>query len=61
MLKAILCGNYVNLGVFKLYGDNAFDSVMEITAKLILSIPHKDLLVMKFSVSSFFQLLIELY
>lgn len=28
MLKAILCGNYVNLGVFKLYGDNAFDSVM---------------------------------
>jgi exportin-7 len=45
MLKAILCGNYVNLGVFKLYGDNAFDSVMEITAKLILSIPHKDLLV----------------
>lgn len=45
MLKAILCGNYVNLGVFKLYGDNAFDSVMAITAKLILSIPHKDLLV----------------
>ncbi|CAG9808920.1 unnamed protein product, partial [Chironomus riparius] len=44
MLKAILCGNYVNLGVFKLYGDNAFDSVMSITAKLILSIPHKDLL-----------------
>ncbi|XP_070507748.1 exportin-7 isoform X2 [Chironomus tepperi] len=44
MLKAILCGNYVNLGVFKLYGDNAFDSVMAITAKLILSIPHKDLL-----------------
>lgn len=61
MLKAILCGNYVNLGVFKLYGDNAFDSVMEITAKLILSIPHKDLLVMQFSVSSFFQLLIEFY
>lgn len=47
-LKAILCGNYVNLGVFKLYGDNAFDSVMSITAKLILSIPHKDLLVNDF-------------
>lgn len=45
MLKAILCGNYVNLGVFKLYGDNAFDSVMNTAAKLILSIPHKDLLV----------------
>jgi exportin-7 len=45
MLKAILCGNYVNFGVFKLYGDNAFDSVMNTIAKLILSIPHKDLLV----------------
>lgn len=45
MMKAILCGNYVNFGVFKLYGDNAFDTVMNTIAKLILSIPHKDLLV----------------
>lgn len=48
MMKAILCGNYVNFGVFKLYGDNAFDTVMNTIAKLILSIPHKDLLVSNF-------------
>jgi exportin-7 len=45
MLKAILCGNYVNFGVFKLYGDDALDNVLKIAAKLILSIPHSDLLV----------------
>ena len=45
MLKAILCGNYVNFGVFKLYGDSALDNVLNTTAKLILSISHSDLLV----------------
>lgn len=45
MLKAILCGNYVNFGVFKLYGDNALDNVLNTTTKMILSIPHSDLLV----------------
>uniref|UniRef100_A0A336LE22 CSON010006 protein n=1 Tax=Culicoides sonorensis TaxID=179676 RepID=A0A336LE22_CULSO len=44
MLKAILCGNYVNFGVFKLYGDNALDNVLNTTTKMILSIPHSDLL-----------------
>lgn len=47
MLKAILCGSYVNFGVFKLYGDDALDNVLNTTAKLILSIPHSDLLVME--------------
>lgn len=45
MLKAILCGNYVNFGVFKLYGDSALDNVLNTTTKMILSIPHSDLLV----------------
>jgi exportin-7 len=44
MLKAILCGNYVNFGVFKLYGDDALDNVLNTTAKLILSIPQNNLL-----------------
>jgi exportin-7 len=44
MLKAILCGNYVNFGVFKLYGDDALDNVLNCTAKLILSIPQNNLL-----------------
>lgn len=45
MLKAILSGNYVNFGVFKLYGDDALDNVLNMTAKLILSISHDDILV----------------
>ncbi len=45
MLKAALCGNYVNFGVFKLYGDDTLDNVLNIAAKLILSIPQSDLLV----------------
>uniref|UniRef100_A0A2M4A7B9 Putative nuclear transport receptor ranbp16 importin beta superfamily n=1 Tax=Anopheles triannulatus TaxID=58253 RepID=A0A2M4A7B9_9DIPT len=45
MLKAILGGCYVNFGVFKLYGDNALDNVLTMTAKLILTIPHEDILV----------------
>lgn len=45
MLKAALCGSYVNFGVFKLYGDDTLDNVLNIAAKLILSIPQSDLLV----------------
>lgn len=45
MLKAALCGNYVNFGVFKLYGDDTLDNVLNTTVKLILSIPQSDLLV----------------
>lgn len=30
MLKAALCGNYVNFGVFRLYGDEALDNVRQI-------------------------------
>lgn len=48
MLKAALCGSYVNFGVFKLYGDNTLDNVLNIAAKLILSIPLADLLVYSF-------------
>lgn len=45
MLKAVLSGNYVNFGVFRLYGDNALDNALQTFIKLLLSIPHSDLLV----------------
>jgi len=45
MLKAALCGSYVNFGVFRLYGDEALDNVLNIFVKLLLSIPQSDLLV----------------
>ncbi|KAL3864345.1 hypothetical protein ACJMK2_006036 [Sinanodonta woodiana] len=44
MLKAALCGNYVNFGVFQLYGDDALDSALGMFVKLLLSISQSDLL-----------------
>ncbi|XP_070139105.1 ran-binding protein 16 isoform X2 [Drosophila bipectinata] len=44
ILKNSLGGNYVNCGIFKLYGDNTLDNVLNIIAKLILSINQNDLL-----------------
>ncbi|XP_026472261.1 exportin-7 isoform X1 [Ctenocephalides felis] len=44
MLKAALCGSYVNFGVFRLYGDDALDNALNIFIKLLLSIPQSDLL-----------------
>jgi hypothetical protein len=45
MLKAALSGNYVNFGVFRLYGDGALENALETFVKLLLSIPQNDLLV----------------
>lgn len=63
MLKAALCGNYVNFGVFKLYGDDTLDNVLNIAAKLILSIPQSDLLVtswnFRFAFSCLFNLCVH--
>jgi len=44
MLKAALCGSYVNFGVFRLYGDDALDNALNSFVKLLLSIPQSDLL-----------------
>uniref|UniRef100_A0A0B7BCX8 Importin N-terminal domain-containing protein n=1 Tax=Arion vulgaris TaxID=1028688 RepID=A0A0B7BCX8_9EUPU len=44
MLKAALCGNYVNFGVFRLYGDGALDDALSMFVKLLLSIPQSDLM-----------------
>ena len=48
MLKAALCGNYVNFGVFRLYGDDALDKALNMFVKLLISIPLKSLLVRHF-------------
>ncbi|XP_076259646.1 ran-binding protein 16 isoform X2 [Rhynchophorus ferrugineus] len=44
MLKAALCGNYVNFGVFGLYGDEALDSALNVFVKMLMSIPQRYLL-----------------
>ena len=45
MLKAALCGNYVNFGVFQLYGDDALENALKTFIKLLLCIPRNGLLV----------------
>lgn len=45
MLKAALCGNYVNFGVIRLYGDRALDDALEIFVKTLMSIQQTEILV----------------
>lgn len=45
ILKHALSGNYVNFAVFKLYRDDTLNNVLNVTAKLILSIQQSDILV----------------
>jgi hypothetical protein len=45
MLKFALSGNYVNFGVFRLYGDEALDDALNMFVKLVLSIQQNDLMV----------------
>jgi exportin-7 len=44
MLKFALSGNYVNFGVFRLYGDEALDDALNMFVKLVLSIQQNDLM-----------------
>ena len=45
MLKAALCGNYVNFGVIRLYGDRALDDALDIFVKTLMSVPQTEILV----------------
>ncbi|PNT70346.1 exportin-7 isoform X3 [Brachypodium distachyon] len=47
VLSRALCGNYVNFGVFELYGDRALADALDISLKMILSIPLSDALTFK--------------
>jgi exportin-7 len=40
-------GNYVNFGVFELYGDRALADSLDISLKMTLSIPLSDVLAYK--------------
>lgn len=45
ILQRTLCGNYVNFGVFALYGDMALSNALGIALKLALSLPLEEMLV----------------
>ena len=47
ILRSTLCGSFVNFGVMKLYGDTALDDALNVFVKLLLSLPLKNLLVIK--------------
>ncbi len=44
ILARALGGNYVNFGVFELYGDRALADVLEVALKMSLSIPLNDIM-----------------
>ncbi|MEE6478994.1 hypothetical protein FKM82_012087 [Ascaphus truei] len=56
-LKSALCGSYVSFGVFKLYGDNHFDNVLQAFVKMLLSVSHCDLLQYRKLSQSYYPLL----
>jgi exportin-7 len=43
-LTRALAGNYVNFGVFELYGDRALADALDIAIKMSLCIPLSDIL-----------------
>ncbi|CAL5039684.1 unnamed protein product [Urochloa decumbens] len=44
ILSRALCGNYVNFGVFELYGDRALADALDVSLKMTLSVPLSDIL-----------------
>jgi len=45
MVTNALSGNYINFGVFGLYGDPALNNALDMIIKLSLSIPLQELMV----------------
>jgi exportin-7 len=52
ILTRALTGNYVNFGVFALYGDPALSNALQVVLQLSLAIPFKDLIVRYFSIKN---------
>eukprot|EP00798_Chlamydomonas_sp_ICE-L_P003306 gene3306-13333_t len=57
MLARSMSGNYVNFGVFGLYGDPALKDALEMTFKLVMSIPLYDIMAFRKLSRAYFSLL----
>ncbi|XP_073223202.1 uncharacterized protein [Cicer arietinum] len=57
ILVRALSGNFVNFGIFELYGDRALFDAVDITIKLILSIPMGDIFAFRKVAMSYFSFL----
>ncbi|XP_061996319.1 uncharacterized protein LOC133714255 isoform X1 [Rosa rugosa] len=61
ILTRALAGNYVNFGVFELYGDRALSDALDIALKLALSIPLADILAFRKLTRAYFAFLEVLF
>ncbi|XP_038886031.1 exportin-7 isoform X4 [Benincasa hispida] len=57
ILTRALAGNYVNFGVFELYGDRALSDALDIALKMTLSIPLADILAFRKLTRAYFAFL----
>ncbi|GAX79235.1 hypothetical protein CEUSTIGMA_g6675.t1 [Chlamydomonas eustigma] len=57
MLSRAMSGNYVNFGVFDLYGDPALKDALEMAMRLVLSIPMSDILAFRKVSRAYFSLM----
>ncbi|KAK7267202.1 hypothetical protein RIF29_19867 [Crotalaria pallida] len=57
ILSRALSGNYVNFGIFELYGDRALVDALDISVKMILSIPLADILAFRKVAAAYFTFL----
>ncbi|GLT74542.1 hypothetical protein SLA2020_463300 [Shorea laevis] len=61
ILSRALAGNYVNFGVFELYGDRALSDALDIALKMTLSIPLADVLAFRKLTKAYFSFLEVLF
>ncbi|KAK6228500.1 hypothetical protein SCA6_000840 [Theobroma cacao] len=61
ILARALAGNYVNFGVFELYGDRALSDALDVALKMTLSIPLADILAFRKLTRAYFSFLEVLF
>ncbi|KAJ8635294.1 hypothetical protein MRB53_009561 [Persea americana] len=61
ILSRALAGNYVNFGVFELYGDRALADALDVALKMCLSIPLSDILAFRKLTRAYFAFLEVLF
>ncbi|KAJ1436056.1 putative exportin-7-like isoform X2, partial [Sesbania bispinosa] len=61
ILARALSGNFVNFGIFELYGDRALVDALDITVKMILTIPLADLFAFRKVAAAYFTFLETLF
>ncbi|KAK2991730.1 hypothetical protein RJ640_004258 [Escallonia rubra] len=61
ILTRALAGNYVNFGVFELYGDRALTDALDIALKMTLSVPLADILAFRKLTRAYFAFLEVLF